>query len=327
MIQTINNICTEYGFSGQVLLAKGGMILYHRAYGLADLNKETTLTAASRLRLASISKQITAGAILHLVQDEKLALDDTLARFFPEVPTVAGVTIHHLLSNTSGLSDFPIDGDYSAHFSSGGYRTFIRDVILSQPLKFAPGEKFEYNGSSYVILTHIIEEVSGLSFPDYLKQIIFEPLEMFDSGFLMPDGEIDNLVCAYDPTDDGLQVAPKIDMRIAGGGGGLYGNAMDLFRWNTALHEKSFLNQSLYQIMTTPQVALTEDTKYGYGFFLQESGDDMLCYHPGGGPGVRTINVVYLKSGYQLVLLSNVNDKDVFHAVQNTLLHLIQEQL
>ncbi len=327
MIQTINNICTEYGFSGQVLLAKGGMILYHRAYGLADLDKETTLTAASRLRLASISKQITAGAILRLVQEEKLSLDDTLTRFFPDVPAVADVTIHHLLSNTSGLADFPIEGDYSSYFASGDYRTFIENVILSQPLKFTPGEKFEYNGSSYVILTHIIEDISGLSFPEYLNQTIFEPLEMFDSGFLMPGADIDNLACAYNPSDDGLTVAPEIDMRIAGGGGALYGNAMDLFRWNTALHQKSFLSDELYQNMTTPQVALTEDTKYGYGFFLQESGDDILCYHPGGGPGVRTINVVYLKSGYQLVLLSNVNDKDVFHAVQNTLLHLIQEKL
>ena len=200
-------------------------------------------------------------------------------------------------------------------------------MFKNEPLLFEPGSKYDYSNSGYLLLGYIVERLTHKRFIDYLKERIFEPLGMKDSGFCYHWDIVPEKASGYDKTENGLQVAEYIDMRIAGGGGGLYSTVEDIHKFNDGLLEGKIISLDLLEKMFTSHTEIIESTGYGYGFFIAkrkfEGKTKKVNYHTGGGPGIRTINALYLDEDIQVIVLSNLNDRDMFNNVYNEIEQLI----
>ena len=160
--ESVAKICKKHHYNGSILIAKQNTILLQAGYGYADVEHKIPIHPSTKIRIASISKQITAVAVLQLVMNKQLQLTDTLVNFFPDYQYSDVITIHHLLCNTSGVPNFNIFDDYrSLYVVDDFYDEFIKQIIYPLPLGFEPGSKFEYSGSGYLMLTSIIEKISG----------------------------------------------------------------------------------------------------------------------------------------------------------------------
>lgn len=329
--ESVAKICKKHHYNGSILISKKNTILLQAGYGYADIEKKVAIQPHTKIRIASISKQITAFAILQLVNNKLINVQDSIEKFFPDYHSASKITIHHLLSNTSGIPNFDIFGDYEALYKKDDfYDAFIKQVIYPMPLGFEPGNKFEYSGSGYLILTSIIEKVSGLPYDKYILENIFKPLEMNDSGFDFGDDSITNMAIPYDYKDNEYVPALNIDLRLGGGGGGLYSTVVDLFKWNQGLMNHVLLQKENIDKIFTNHIQIIEDTGYGYGMFLEVSevyGElRKVFYHTGGGPGVQAINVFFMDDQLTLTMLSNVNDKTQFHNTRTELYQLLLEK-
>lgn len=330
VVETVKAIAEKHHFNGAILIGKQDQVLCAVGVGYADKDNQILWTPDTKSRIASISKQITALAVLQLVELQQLTLEDTIDKFFPDYAYGSSITIHQLLANCSGVANFDLGGDYTDLYGETDlYDTFIRKVILPLPLRFQPGSAFEYSGSGYLMLTSIIEKVSGLPYDQYLQKHIFEPLKMNNSGFDFHHVNIEHKAVPYDVKDNQMVAAMDIDLRLGGGGGGLYSTVLDLHKWNCSLKNHPLVSKSLVDLMFTNHIQIIESTGYGYGFFLEETvKDDTLqkvYYHTGGGPGVQAINAFFIHQDITLILLSNVNEKKQFHETREELYHFIME--
>ena len=325
----IKDILAKHHFNGSVLIYDKQKILIQESYGYKDFNSKELFTENTRSRIGSISKQMTATAIMFLVDHGLLTLDQTIEKFFPEYLFAHQITIHHLLSNTSGLEGYPIDRNYDdLKDEEDFYHAFIKTMIEPHELKFEPGTSYEYSGSGYIMLTKIIEIVSQMSFPDFMKKHIFEPLKMFNTGF--DDGCVDKIATPYEKKDEAYVLAPHIDMRIAGGGGGFYSTIIDLYTWNQAIINPAVIKDEWVKNMWNPYVQIDEYNSYGYGFFIQEDKEvtphTRTIYHAGGGPGVQAMNTYFDHQHIGLIMISNVNDKVSFHETRKALYDIILDK-
>jgi len=326
----ITNICDKNKFNGSILISKDNEIQFCEGFGYADFNNHIRVETDTKARIASISKQITACAVLLLSEQGCLSLTDTIDRYFPTYSFASKLTIHHLLSNTGGVANFDIFGDFSAIFQENDfYDAFCKEIIFPLALRFEPGDKFEYSGSGYILLTSIIEKASKLPYHEYIKKYIFEPLKMEDSGFDFQTIEIDKKAVPYDVENGEIVQAKNIDLRIAGGGGGLYSTVLDLHKWNVSLLNHSLLSKESIEKMFTSHIKIIENTDYGYGLFLESEEKDgnveKISYHSGGGPGVQAINVLFHSKDITLSILSNVNDKTSFYNTREDIYKLVLE--
>lgn len=329
-LETVKAIAKKHHYNGAILIGKQDQILCAVGVGYADKDNQILWTPDTKSRIASISKQITAMAILQLVELNKLNLENTIDRFFPTYQYGSMITIHQLLANCSGVANFSLDGDYSHLYAKPDfYDSFIKEIILPLPLRFTPGSAFEYSGSGYLILTSIIEKVTKMPYDQYVKTYIFEPLKMNDSGFDFHHVAVQNKAASYDVKDDKMVPALDIDLRLGGGGGGLYSTVRDLHKWNCSLWGHPLVSKQFVDLMFTNHIQINEDTGYGYGMFLEESMSEgtlqKIYYHTGGGPGVQAINVFYRNRDVTLIMLSNVNDKKQFHGTRQELYDFILE--
>jgi CubicO group peptidase (beta-lactamase class C family) len=315
MKSDIESSCNPNNFNGIVLIAKGDEIVYHEAFGYNNLETKTSLDKNAIFRIGSITKQFTAVAILQLVQEGKLRLTDNIGSIIKDVPYEQEIQIHHLLSNSSGIPNFSPFEDYSLYLTGNNFHEdMVKNVIFKNPLNFTPGEKFEYSSSGYFILSYLIELITNKSYSDYLREKIFLPLGMKNSGFCFKDKVIPGFTCLYDVKDEQIVKAMDIDMRIASGGGGLYSTALDLYRWNLALINNQLLCEELQLSMFSVQTKINETGGYGYGVITVNKKNDRnhkFVYHPGNGPGVYAENMI-IDNNIQLIMLSNINDSKTF---------------
>lgn len=173
------------GIQGAVLLAKNGKLILTKGYGQANIELGVPNKPETKFRLGSITKQFTAAAILQLQEKGRLRVSDPITKYIPGSPvTWNSVTIHHLLTHTSGISSYTDEVGYQAHMRerAGAPLDFI-NRFRDRPLEFTPGEEFRYNNSGYFLLGVIIEQVSGMKYEDYLRRNIFEPLQMTATGW------------------------------------------------------------------------------------------------------------------------------------------------
>ena len=180
--KVLNDLTEREAFTGAVLVARNGEVLLRQGYGLADRERNIPNTPQTKYRLGSITKQFTAMAILMLQAQDKLNVQDPICRYISECPiTWQDITIHHLLTHTSGIPNLTDFHDYQATKAtpSPPEQTIAR--FKDKPLGFPPGEQWSYSNSGYIVLGHIIEQASGLSYEAFLQQYIFEPLQMKDT--------------------------------------------------------------------------------------------------------------------------------------------------
>jgi CubicO group peptidase (beta-lactamase class C family) len=253
-------------FSGSVLVAKGDQVLFAKGYGLANVEHDVPNTAQTKFRLGSITKQFTAMAILILQEQGKLSVDDLVSKHVDGCPEAwKDVTIHHLLTHTSGIPSFTSLPGYGASMPLPSSPRQTLDRVRDMPLEFAPGEKFVYSNSGYVLLGEIIEKVAGKPYEKFLPEVIFEPLGMKDTGYDFPAPIVPHRAAGYRRIGDQLANAAYLDMTIPHGAGALYSTVEDLHRWSVALDERKLISSGAYEKMFTPAKG-----NYAYGWIVDK---------------------------------------------------------
>jgi len=290
-------------FSGTVLVSRGETVLFEKAYGYADLEWDVPNTVDAKFRIGSLSKQFTAASVLLLTQDGKLNLDQPVTKYIPNAPDAWKlITIHHLLTHTSGIPDFLGFPDFQSTkvLPSSAHETLLR--FRDRPLQFAPGTEGRYSNSGYVALVCIIENASGTPFSQFLVDRVFQPLSMNDTGTDTHRAILWHRARGYTRFRAGLGNADYIDMSVATGGGSLYSTASDLWRWTLALHHNRIIAPDLYRRMTTSTFH-----NYGYGLEIRNGPDGRVIDHGGGMEGFSSF-LQYREQGQVVVaVLANVN--------------------
>ncbi|MEE4289772.1 MAG: serine hydrolase domain-containing protein, partial [Erythrobacter sp.] len=238
MIEVIETEADTGKFMGAVLVAQGDTPVIDRAWGMADLEWDIANTTDTRFRIGSVSKQFTAVATLLLAERGQLSLDAPIATYLEDTPPAwEAVTVRNLLRHTSGIPSFT----QLESFERDQYLPLSQDELIATfsalPLEFEPGAKFTYSNSGYVLLSKIIEEVSGDSFSDFLDANIFAPLGMENSGLDDPARILPRRAAGYSPAGDDVTVinAPYNDMGIPSGAGAIYSTTHDLLKWQRGL--------------------------------------------------------------------------------------------
>ena len=271
-------------FSGSALVARGTEVLFAKGYGLASVEHQVPNTPQTKFRLGSITKQFTAMAILILQEQGKLSVDDLVTKHVDGCPEAwKDVTIHHLLTHTSGIPSFTSLPGYGASMPLSSSPKLTLDRVRDMPLEFTPGEKFVYSNSGYVLLGQIIEKVSGKPYEKFLPEVIFEPLGMKDTGYDFAAPIIPHRAAGYRRIGDQLANAAYLDMTIPHAAGALYSTALDLHRWSVALDEGKLISSGAYEKMFTP----FKET-YGYGWFIDKQFGRKRIGHGGGINGFST---------------------------------------
>ena len=228
-------ILTNNSPGAAVLVARNGKILFEKGYGLANIGDRVPVTPQTKFRIGSMTKQFTAAAILKLHEQGKLNLGDKLSKFIPEYPRGDEVTIHQLLTHTSGVNDCSLKPDF---LKSVGTHIEPEDIIKSfenGPYEFDPGTKWFYDNCGYVLLAFIIEKVSGEKNEDYLHEAFFEPLGMTNTAVYNSSDILEHEASGYSYQDGKVKKALYWDMSWGYGSGNLYSTVGDLYRWNEAL--------------------------------------------------------------------------------------------
>jgi len=286
--------------SGSVLIAKNGEILVSKGYGLANREFDIPCSANTKFRLASVSKQFTAMAIMILEEKGLLKTSDTLTKYIPGYPEGEKITIHNLLTHTSGVINYSALSD---HYDTWCKHHTIEQVIerfKNKPLRFQPGEKFEYSNSGYVLLANIIEKVSGSSFEEFITENIFRPLEMHDSGIDTHTEIIKNRAAGHYNTGKQIVQADYLYVPYTNGAGSIYSTVDDLYKWDRALYTEKLISKKSIEKMFTPYIQT-----YGYGWFIREEFGKKLIEHRGGLNGFLTMIQRYTDDDVLVITLFN----------------------
>lgn len=271
-------------FSGSVLVARGDQVLFAKGYGLANIEHGVPNAPHTKFRLGSITKQFTAMAILILQEQGKLSVDDLVSKHVEGCPeTWKDVTIHHLLTHTSGIPSFTSLPGYAPSMPLPSSPKQTLDRVRDMPLEFPPGEKFVYSNSGYVLLGQIIEKVSGKPYEKLLPEVIFEPLGMKDTGYDFPAKIVPHRAAGYRRLGDQLANAAYLDMTIPHAAGALYSTVEDLHRWSVALDKGKLISSGAYEKMFTPVKG-----NYGYGWIVDKQFGRQRIGHGGGINGFST---------------------------------------
>ncbi len=251
-------------FNGTALVAENGKIIYKSAFGMANMEWAIPNTPDTKFRLASITKQFTAALTLQLVEQGKLKIDGKITDYLPDYRKDVGdkVTIHHLLTHTSGIPSYTSQPGFFENVSRNPYKVadFVKKYTSGE-LEFEPGSKYSYNNSGYFLLGAIIEKVTGKTYEQALKEYILDPAGMKNSGYDRHDTLISKRAAAYAKTENGYNNAAYLDMSIPYAAGSLYSTVDDLYLWDQALYADKLLSAASKELMYKPFL-----DNYAYGW-------------------------------------------------------------
>lgn len=317
-------------FSGTVLVAEAGKVIYQKGFGYANLDTKERLEPKSVFRLASLSKQFTAMCIMILEEQGKLNYDDNLQKYISELK-YEGITIRHLLWHTSGI---PAYMDFmTGHFSDDEWylnEDVIKVLAMDHSKKhFEPGEKYEYSNTGYLLLASVVERASGVSFPKFLQQNIFDKLGMSSSIFPLGKKEFDemaNRVLGYNrKKDGGYVVNDYIDFDSdVYGDGGVFSNVIDLFKWNEVLATEKLVTKDTIQEAYKPYVLNDASVgDYGFGWWISEVDGSKIVEHSGSWIGFRTYILRDITNNHCVIVLTNLGNRrgaQLYNAFYNILM-------
>lgn len=296
-------------FSGSVLIAQDGKVLVSKGYGLANHEHNIPNAPLTKFRIGSITKQFTAAAIIQLQENGSLNVDDPLTKYIPDYPSGEKITLHHLVTHSSGipnLTSFP-EHRKTIMIPSPVEKTILRFKDI--PLEFAPGEQFKYSSSGYLLLGIIIEKVSGKTYEEFIKENIFLPLGMVNSGYDHHSSILKHRASGYNISKEGRVNAPYLDMSIPHGGGALYSTVEDLYLWDRALYTEKILKRASLDKMFTPFKG-----NYGYGWRIDTIFGHKRIHHGGSIFGFQTHIARYVDDNIFIVFLCNqrpINTKKI----------------
>jgi CubicO group peptidase (beta-lactamase class C family) len=288
-------------------IAKGGQVLLAKGYGYADLENEVEATEHTVYRIGSVTKQFTSVAIMMLVEQGKLRLDDPMTKFFPDYPTHGlTVTVDRLLNHTSGIKGYTeMESFWNEARLDLSHEQMI-ELFSSVPFEFEPGEKYQYNNSAYYLLGLIIEKLSGLEYAEYLEKNVFEPLGLRETHYLYNKPIVKNRAEGYEISEGDIVNDDPLSMRLPYAAGSLGSSVMDLLAWQKALEEHKLLSKEGYEKMRTPAHLIDgSSTTYGYGLALGRLEGRTKISHGGGINGFRAQLSHYPDDDLTVVVLCN----------------------
>ncbi len=297
---------------GVVLVAQGDKVLYERALGLADMDAKEPLSTNSVLRIGSVTKQFTGVAILQLAEQGKLKLSDEIQQYVDFPKKEHAITIEHLITHTSGIPNFTDLPLYNAE-------NYAKDATLPEliayfkdlPLEFAPGSKWSYSNSGYILLTAIIERVTGMTWTDHVEKHLLRPAGMTASSASITPGYLPNEPgLGYRPDGEGWGTALPVSLAWPRGAGAIRSTVGDLWKWNTAVHKGPLLSSAMREkAFTAYKLADGTSSNYGSGWMFMNVQGSPTHEHSGGINGA-TGNAIYLPEEdiYVAVLVNRESD-------------------
>ncbi len=289
---------------GTVLVARGGKVLFSNGYGFANLEWRVPNDPATRFRIGSITKQFTSAAILLLEERGKLAIDDPVKTYLSDAPAAWNrITLRHLLTHTSGIPDFINSPGFARMQPFAATPEELVAHFRGEPLEFEPGSQFSYSNSGYILLSYLIEKLSGDSYERFIRQNLFAPLGMNDSGYDSNSAVLPHRAAGYALGASGLENAAFIDMTNLRGAGGLYSTTGDLLKWTQGLFGGSVLKPESLAKMTAPFRG-----NYALGLAIESAGKRKIFRHSGGIGGFDTELDYYPAGQVTIAVLSNVEE-------------------
>jgi len=321
-----------------VLVKKEGTVLFEKGYGLRRIKARAPITPHTDFRLASVTKQFTAMSVMLLERDGKLRYESTLAEIFPDFPAYGkAITIRHLLTHTSGLPDYEdlMDQEEKSHGKRWSPAHQIQDeevlALLEKQTrgKFTPGTSWAYSNSGYVVLGLIVAKASGVSYPEFLKRRIFDPLHMQNTlAYQRGSKEIPHRAFGHSREQGKLILSDQSSTSATLGDGGVYSNLEDLSKWDEALGKHTLLSATKMQAALTPvkladgrephwpaqpdgdNLAPGKPVSYGFGWFLDSYPGHPRMWHSGTTIGFRNVIERFTTDHLTIVILSNRADFD-----------------
>ena len=299
-------------------VVRDGRLIKATGYGFANVELQVPVSASSVFQSGSVAKQFTAVAIMMLVNEGKLGLDDPLTKYYPQARTSAAgaVTVRQLLTHTSGLPD--IFGETDEDSYTKGILDFRRDYTedellekyLALGLDFAPGERWNYSNTGYEILGFLIHRVTGEFYGDFLRRRIFDPLSMTATRIISEEDIVPNRVSGYRIVDGTLKnqewIAPSLNTTADGG---LYTNLIDLAKWDAALYGVKLLPRSSLELLWTPvRLNSGEAHAYGFGWEITAVNGHPLYYHTGSNQGFWISISRYVADRLTVIVLTNLDE-------------------
>ncbi|OXA93473.1 serine hydrolase domain-containing protein [Flavobacterium hercynium] len=322
----LKNLEKENNLSGVVLIAKNGKPIYREAFGFANLPDSVKNKPDTKFNLASINKMFTGMAIMQLVEAGKISLQDKVGKYLLDYPNKAvadSVTIHQLLTHTSGMNSFWEEYDKVAKEKFKTVSDYL-PLFANAKLSFVPGSDFYYSNSGYMVLGLIIEKVSGQDYFDYVKEHIYKPAKMINTDAYELNNAIPNLATGYTMSlEEPGQWKNNIFSNLAKGtpAGGGYSTVDDLLNFANALQNNRLLSKESTAIYTAGRVKF-RDGMYGYGFMEDIINGHRVIGHTGGHDGIACELMIYPDLGYTVVILTN-GEVENYWEVSN----LIKKQL
>lgn len=295
-------------FSGVVLVAKSGEIIFRRAFGFGNREWAVPNTPETKFRIGSITKQFTAAAILRLAERGTLNVADRLGQYLPDAPhSWHDITIHQLLTHTSGVPSYTNLPDFLSRISHEE-RTpqQIAELTSGQPPDFPPGDCFSYSNTGYVLLGSIVESVSAQTYSAFLNDEFFLPLGMLDSGYDHTLKIVERRAAGYTCVDGKWRHARFIAMSLPYAAGGLYSTADDLYRWSKAL-----MNGEVIQPAFLQEMLRDHGHGYGYGWFVASIDGRTLINHGGAINGFLCTLDFHPNHNLTVIVLSNLQGAKV----------------
>ena len=315
-IKEVLDLANKYRqFNGSALVAENGKVIYKGGFGLANMEWNIPNTADTKFRLGSITKQFTAMLTLELVEQGKIKLDGKISDYLPDYRKDIGekVTVHHLLTHTSGIPSYTSQPGFFANVSRNPYKVsdFVKQYT-SGNLEFEPGTKYSYNNSGYFLLGAIIERVTGKTYDQALKEMIFDKVGMKDTGYDLHNPLIPKRASGYQKAPSGYINAAYLDMSIPYAAGSMYSTVEDLYLWDQVLYTDKLLTQQSKELMYKP---FLEEYAYGWvvtnaSFKVKDQAIPVIT-HGGGINGFSTTIVRYPTEKHLIVILDNTGSPNL----------------
>jgi CubicO group peptidase (beta-lactamase class C family) len=308
----LSSLAAQGAFQGSVLVGIDGKIAFEKGYGFANQEWSAHNSPTTKFRIASLTKQFTAACILLLEERGQLNISDPVSKYLSDLPpTWQLITIHQLLTHTSGLPNYAgmprVEDELNR---TGATPRQLIDIAATQPLEFKPGTHLQYTNTGYLLLGMVIEKASGLSYAAFLEKNIFTPLGMTSSGYDTAKTILSQRASGYMLHDGKITNADFIDMSIPNASGSIYSTVEDLYHWNEALAQPGRLlaKHSLEQMFTIyPETTAYGSQNYGYGVVITHKFGKLLYYHGGGVKGFESEIQRYPEENICIVVLENLD--------------------
>jgi CubicO group peptidase (beta-lactamase class C family) len=288
------------GFSGNVLIARKGKVIYKKAFGLANREWDVPNTIQTKFKIASVTKQFTAAAVLQLAEVGKLNLEDKLSKYFPDFPKGDSVTLHMLLTHTSGIKSYTSLPNFSYISALPYTKDSVIALFKNLPYDFSPGTQWRYNNSGFFLLGCIIEKVSGQVYSDYMLKNVFRQGGLYNTGVDKSDSILTHRAMGYVKTPTRWKNAVYVSTEFPYSAGGLFSTVEDLYQWQKALFGGQIISSAMFAKMSTPYI-----NRYGYALDLDSLQNHKRVGHDGNIEGFGSYCYYYPFDDVNVVILSN----------------------